>query len=56
MRAGAVDLARPGWSSTRGVANLEAGDHANEFSPHGTPLDVNSQSPVDMVRNAPCDR
>jgi len=38
----AVDAARPGWSSTRGVAILDAGDHAIEYGPHGAPLDVNS--------------
>jgi hypothetical protein len=42
LRGGAVDVARPGWSSTRGVAILDHGDHAFELGPHGAPLDVNS--------------
>ena len=50
LPGGAVDAARPGWSSTRGIAILDAGDHATEYSPHGAPLDPNSQSPVDLVR------
>lgn len=56
LSGGAADLARPGWSTTRGIAILDEGDHLDEYDPNGKPLDVNSDSPVDMVRHPPCDR
>lgn len=55
LGGGAADAARPGWSTTSGIARLEAGDYPTEFGAHA-PLDVNSQAPVDMVRKPPCDR
>ena len=47
---------RPGWSTTRGIAVLDHGDHLDEFNPHAIEVDPNSEVPLDMVRKKPCDR
>ena len=50
-----VDAVRPGWSSTRGIAILDDGDHVTEFNPNSQEIDPNSLDPRDLVARRPCD-
>ena len=51
-----ADTMRPGWSTTRGIAILDHGDHLDEYNPHAIEVDPNSEVPLDMVRKKPCER